>query len=198
MPINLNQLFELLDEEVIARTVSINHDRAREQYPLGDMVINSFQDFEEEITLYYQYHFAQTIGGNGAIMADEAAAWYARSIVEGYFRRRGEGLNPLETGYRTAVTGTNGGIRFIINLIADSLKRSQEEQYIEHVINTNIDPTDYNGHINLMREYIQTYSQYISDDIRLKPPELLAVEYKQLIKLHVEVINRMRNPIAVY
>ena len=197
MPVNLNELFELLDEQVIAQVVSIKHDRAREQYPLENITIDSFQDFENEIVLYYQYHFSETIGNSDIIMAPEAAYSYARQIIEGHFRRHGE-LNPLEGAYRIARTGTNGGLRYIIDIIAGSLKRSQEMQYTEYIIDSYIDPVDYDAHIELMREYLQRYRDYIPADMRLKSPELLPVEYKQLIKLHVDIVNRIRNTMARY
>ena len=197
MAIDLNQTFELLGNEVIAQVVSVHHDRAREEYPL-EITVRSFEDLKEELILYYQWHFSRTIG-NGAEIAPEAAWEYCRNIIESYFRRRRGGeLNGLEAAYRMVRQGTDGGLRLLINLIADSLKRSQEEQYVEHVIDSNIDPMDFESHINLMREYIRRYSDYLPPDMRVKRPELLARDYKQLIKIHCEVLNRIRSNIGVY
>jgi len=201
MPANIDQLFEMLDEEAIAQAVSIKHDTVREQYPLESNTVESFNDFKEEITLYYQWHFAHTMGNGNedALMPPEMAYGYARQIIENYFQRRGE-LIPLEAAFRVAKTGTNGGLRFILSLLADSLKQSQEARYIDWCIDNAVAPTDYDGQAELMRSYLERYRDYIPNDIRLKSPEFLAAGsgYKELIKLHLNVIGRIRNNLAVY
>lgn len=192
----IDEFFEAISQETIAREVGQKHDRAREAYPLENITINNFEEFMDEIVIFYQYEFSETIG-NGAIMDAEMAFSNARRIIENHFSRQGE-INPIEAAYRIAITGVQGGFRLLINVIADSLKASQEEQYINYILDRMIGPQDYEMHIILMRQYLNTYQEYIPEDIRIKPPEALAVNYKQIIKMHVEVLDRIRNAVGRY
>ena len=64
MSVILDNIFESLDEEVIAYLVSARHNRDREEYP-EEVAVQYFKNFGEELMWHYQDLFAQTIDSGG-------------------------------------------------------------------------------------------------------------------------------------
>ncbi len=187
MEANLDEILALLDEENIARAVSIKHDTVREKYTLEKSTVANYEEFLVEITKYYGHHFRKTIAD--AKLPVEIATQNALEIVTQAYASQGG----LEAAYKNANIGTSGGLRAVIDSIYEALKREQEEKYINHVLTTQVNPLDWNEKTTLMRQYLTKFGRYLPAGTKARSPEQLANNYSDLIKLHIKVVGAMRS-----
>jgi len=186
LEVTLAQILDMMDDEAIAEAVDIPNDEARQSYPLERNTVDSYQEFHEEITMYYQHHILHAIGN--PVMPVFLASGLARDIVDIAFQRQGG----LEAAYRNARTGRFGGLAGSFDAICQTLKQEHEEKYMEHIFNTFIDPLNYEDHVELMRQYLERFGNFLPDEESRRTPEDLARNAKELIKTHVKVVNNIR------
>jgi len=190
---NLNAIIQLLDEENIARVVSIRHDLAREQYSMKKAVVQSFDEFKAEVTRFYQYQYCITITGSTNVVVPEwMASGFAIDILERAFSKDGG----LEGAYRIAQKGVQGGMRAILDAIYKILKAQQEEQYIDYVLRSHVDPLDWNDKVDLMTQYLQRFGRNLPAGAQVKSAMELAIRYEDFLKLHMKALQTIRSRIA--
>jgi hypothetical protein len=184
---NLDKILELLDEENIAKAVSIKHDETRERYSLAKATVVNYAEFLTEIAKYYAYHFKKTIAN--ADLPVEIASQNALEIVQQAYASQGG----LEAAYRNANVGTGGGLRTVIDSIYEALKREQEEKYVNHVLTTQVNPLDWNERVALMNQYLTKFGKYLPTGTKARSAEQIANNYGELIKLHTKVVGTIRS-----
>ena len=182
----LENLLAAMDEVTIAKTVGNPHDEARMQYSLTKNTVGSFEDFTDVISDYYNYHVSRcvVIGGH---MSNTEAAGRAKEILEQEYRRQG---GNIITAYNDAHDGTNGGLRLILDKIAEQLKTESVERYIRDVFDKYVDPTSWEQKVNVISQFIARYGRMLSSSIRSDQPERYAQNYEELIKAYVESLKR--------
>lgn len=186
LEITLAEILELVDDEAIAEQVDIPNDEARQQYALERNTVDSYQEFHEEITRYYSHHMREVIGPPE--MPPYMASGSARDVIDREFRRQ----DGYERAYRNARTGRFGGRAGSLDAICRALKEERQEKYIEHIFNTDVDPLNYEDHVELMRQYVQRFGNFRPPQDQRRTPEDLARNYKDLIETHVQVVNNIR------
>lgn len=189
---NLSMILKELDPENISYKVSRIHDAMRELYVVQRITVQNFEEFMEEITKFYQHQFSAVISGGHVDVPDWIASGFAREIVDKAFSR----LGGLEGAYMIASKGIEGGLRTVIDSIYKAIKEQQEEQYINHVLITYVDPLDWDDRIELMRQYLNRFGRSLPEGARIKSPEELAANYEEIIKLHMKALQSIRTRIA--
>ena len=121
----IDSLCDALDEVEIARNVGIAHDETRAAYGLSKNTVSSFDEFNNRIAEYYSYHIGRCVVQGGRIANFEAAG-RASEILEREYRRHG---GNLMAAYKDANDGTNGGMRIILDVIAEQLKEESETKH---------------------------------------------------------------------
>ena len=182
----INNLLQALDERTIAQEVGRPHDEARIKYPLHSNTAATFEEFSEIIGSYYNHHFATAVSSGGALSSVEAAG-QAKEILEQEYRRRG--ANSV-TAFNDAHDGTNGGLRAILDTIAEALKAKSVERYIRDVFDRYVAPNDWDQKVEIIREFINSHGAQLGSSIQTGQPERYAQNYEELIRSYVTALQR--------
>ena len=137
MSVDVDRILGLLDSAQINRTILQQHDVARETFTLPTMIVRDHQEFKYLITSYVEHHL-RTVGEGAPTPA--AAFGEGKRILDRSFNE-----DAYQDGYARALQmgldGSQGGMRAVLNAIADTLKQRALADYIDHV---------YHQHINVL------------------------------------------------
>ncbi len=183
---SIDSLCDALDEVAIAGNVGNAHDNARGAYNLRGNTVSSFDEFNDRIADYYSYHIGRCVVPGGTIAPYEAAG-RASEILESEYKRQG---GNLMSAYKDANYGTNGGMRIILDAIADRLKEESVERYIRFTFNQHVDPTSWSQKVEIIRQFIQRNRHLLGSSIDAAQPERYAQNYDELIKAFMEALKR--------
>jgi len=182
----LENLLAAMDEVTIAKTVGIPHDEARMHYSLTRNTVGSFEEFTDVISEYYNYHVSRCVVIGGYMSSTEAAG-RAKEILEQAYR--GQGGN-IKTAYNDAHDGINGGLRIVLDKIAEQLKTESVERYLRDVFDKYVDPTSWEQNVEIMRQFLARYGHLLSSTIRVDQPGKYAQNYEELIRAYVDSLKR--------
>ena len=179
-------LIAAMDEVAIARNVGIAHDEARMQYSSNKNTIESFDEFSGVIADYYNYHVSRCVVRGGSMSRIEAAG-RTKEMLEQEYRRYG---GSMITAYNDAHDGTSGGLRIVLDKIAEKLKAESVERYIREAFDTYVDPTSWEQKVDIIRQFFARFGHMLSPSIRLDQPERYAQNYEELIRAYVESLRK--------
>jgi hypothetical protein len=120
-------------------------------------------------------------------MSSTEAAGRAKEILEQAYR--GQGGN-IKTAYNDAHDGTNGGLRVVLDKLAEQLKTESVERYLRDAFDKYVDPTSWEQNVEIMRQFLARYGHLLSSTIRVDQPEKYAQNYEELIRAYVESLKR--------
>lgn len=183
---SIESLLAALDERTIAQRIGIPHDEARMRYSLQANTVADFNGFTEAIADYYAYHSATCISRGGSLSRAEAAG-RAKEILEQEYRRQG---GDIVSAFNDAHDGINGGLRHILDLIAEHLKMESVRRYTREVFDRLVAPNDWDAKVDLIRQFIGQCGVYLSTSIRADQPERYAQNYDELIRSYVAALQR--------
>jgi len=181
---SIESLLGAMDELTIARKVGIAHDEARMRYRLDRNTVESFDEFSDIIANYYNHHVSQCVVRGGTLSRMEAAGRAKEILKQEYARRGGD----LMTAYNDVHDGTNGGLRGVLDRIAEQLKAESVERYVRYVFDTHVAPNSWEQKVDIMRQFIARFGHLISA-IRSGQPERYAANYEELIRAYVESLR---------
>ena len=184
--VSIATLLPALDEREIARLVGIPHDEARMRYALRSNTVSGFDEFTSVIADYYDYHQCQCISGASMVSRPEAAG-RAKEIVEQAYRRRD---GDIVSAFNDAHDGTNGGLRAVLDLIAEAMKTDSVERYIRDVFDRQVAPNAWEDKVEIVRQFIQRCGVNLSTSIRVDQPERYAQNYSELIRSYVKALQK--------
>ena len=182
---SIESLLSAMDELAIARNVGIPHDEARMNYSLSSNTVGSFEGFTGVIADYYNYHVSRCVV-HGGYLSRSAAASRAKEILEQDYRRRG---GNILTAYRHARDGLEGGLRNVIDRLAEQLKAESVKWYIRDAFDRFVDPSSWGKKVDIIRQFITRYGHLFSSSIDASNPERYAENYEELITAYVESLK---------
>lgn len=183
---SLEAILKQLDEREIARKIGIPHDEARMAFSLKKNTVKDFAEFTKTISEYYNYHFVKCVSGGGSLNPSEAEG-RAKEIIEQRYRSKGSNL---QGAFADAKDGTNGGLRIMLDLIAEHLKAEAVERYIRKVFDDQINPTAWEEKVDIIRQFIARCGADLSPSIDTKNPERYAKDYTQLISSYLKALEQ--------
>lgn len=185
---NLVKILELLDEENIAREVGFLFDVAREIYEIKYWVVSDVDQFYDEITSFYQHMHCIAVSHGGEVVPVWMARGFALNILDSAFSQ----IGGYGGAYSLASSGIRGGIRSSLDAICEHLRKEGEETYIDYVVTSYVDVTDFDDRTELMRQYLSRFGRNLPPGARARTAAELAVNPKDIIKIHLKVIQSIR------
>jgi hypothetical protein len=183
---SLNSLMAELDERMLAQRIGIPHDAERMRYSLRSNTIGSFEEFESTIADYYTIHFTACISHGGILSRFEATS-RAKALVEREFRRRG---GTIMTAYNDSHDGTNGGMRAVLDTIAEALKAESLEMYIRDVFDRHVKPDSIEQQVEIISQFIAQCGVHLGSSIRNNDPKYYARDYRELIQAYKTALEK--------
>lgn len=182
----INSLLSALDERVIARQVGIGHDEARMRYQPKSNTLGSFDEFSNVIADYYAHHYGSCVSRGGRLSHAEAAGRAKELLEQEYRKRNGD----IVSAYNDVHEGTNGGLRVVLDTIAEGLKAESVDRYIREIFDQHVTPNSWEQKVKIIRDFIAHCGSYLSSSIRRDQPERYAQNYDMLIKSYVEGLRQ--------
>ena len=171
-PVNLSHLF------------GIPVDSARASFVLDKVVSDSNESFSQTITSFY-IHLLRRTKKLSMHANQQAAQAEADNLIEKSFRG----------GYTAALaeakTATRGGMRIILDTMADYFKREEQEMYINLVFKTAVSPDDFNAKVKIVRNILDHLKNKLPQEITSKPPEQLVKHFEIIIKAYVDSLEQV-------
>jgi hypothetical protein len=174
-----------IDEKAIAQRIAIPHDEARMRYHLDSNTVADFEEFSQKIGDYYNYHFTSCVSFGGSLSASEAIS-RAKEILDQEYRPKG---GDIVTAYNDSHDGTNGGLRLILDKIAEKLKAESVERYIRDAFDRYVAPNSWEHKVEIIRQFIGRCGSLLSSSIRSDQPERYAQNYQELIQSYVTALQ---------
>jgi hypothetical protein len=182
----IHSMLSALNEREMARQVTMAHDEARMRYHLSSNTVRDFDQFSVIIADYYNHHYTSCISRGGRLSNADAYA-EAKNSLEREHRKRG---GDIVTVYNDAHDGTNGGLRVVLDTIADSLKLEAVERYTTAVFDRHVAPNSWEQKVEIIRQFIACCGPMLAGSIAHYQPERYARDYSDLIKSYVEGLRR--------
>lgn len=188
---SLNSLLEALDEATIVRKIQIPHDEARNHFRLDSNTVGSFDEFSRVIGDYYNFHFSRCLSRGGRLSTAEAAGRAKEILVREYRRRGGD----IVAAFRDAEEGREGGLREILDKIADALKAEAVERYTRAMFDRHVAPSEWGQKVAILRQFIAKFGHVLGHSIDRDEPERYAANYEELIR---SFLSGMQQTSAVF
>jgi len=182
----INSLLSALDERTMAQRIGIPHDEARMRYPIESNTISTFERFRATIADYYNYHYTRCISNGGQFSPDDAYARVKDLLEREYRKRRGN----IVSAFNDAHDGTNGGMRVILDTIADGLKAEAVENYVVAVFDRHVAPSSWGDKVDMIRQFISWFGNILPSSIDASSPERYAQDYAGLIRAFVQGLQQ--------
>ena len=182
---SIDALLEELDERVIAERIGIPHDETRMRYTLHSNTISDFNEFDNIIGDYLNYHFSNAVSNGGSLSSAEASS-RAKELLEKEYRRKG---GDIVTAFNDGLAGTAGGMRIIIDTIAEGLKAESLNRYTRDVFDRYVSPNSWEQKVEIIRQFIALCGVHLGSSIRSDQPERYAQNYQELINSYVSALQ---------
>lgn len=92
--------------------------------------------------------------------------------------------------YNDAHDGTNGGMRVVLDTIAEGLKAESVERYIRDAFDRYVAPISWEQKVTIIRQFIARCGIHLASSIRSDQPERYAQNYQELIRSYVSGLQR--------
>jgi len=178
----IDVLLSALNERTIAQQVGIEHDQARAAYRDYSVVVNDYREFERVIADYYKYHYRRCVA-RGGYLDDTQASSYAKTIISDEYKRKNRG--GINSAFDDARHGTNGGMRNILDIVANGLRTQTVENYIRSVFDRVVTPVEWYDKVEIIRQFIDCCGVHLHDSIDRNTPERYAQNYSELIRAYI-------------
>jgi len=183
---SLTSILEQLDERYIAKLISIPHDEARMKYYLPSSTASDIDEFALMIGRYYNYHFTTCVS-HGGFLTNAEAEGMAKEILEREYRKRGGGF---VAAFNDANFGTNGGLRSILDAIAENLKAEAIERHIRKVFDDEIKPNSWEGKVDIVRQFMAHCGPDVLRQLDTAHPERYAADYEDLLRAYIDALRK--------
>lgn len=154
---NVDRILGLIGQDHVNQAVLLAHDEARETFTVPKMIVADHQEFKYVVTSYVEHHLRST--GQGT-PSGAAAFGEAKRILDRVFSR-----DQYQDGYaaalQQALDGSQGGMRGVINEIADHLKRQALQDYMDHVYHQHINVLSKADNLALSKAFYQRFGHIL-------------------------------------
>ena len=163
------------------------HDVARETFQVPRLVVTAHDEFKFIVTSYVQHHLSSV--GQGTVAAD-AAFGEAKNILDRAFQE-----DAFQDGYarslQVAFDGTEGGMRRVINEIADNLKHRALRNYMDHVFYHHVNVLSKEDSLALSRAFFERFGTILQRFGLKVDQDTFAWNSRAALEYHRETIERI-------
>lgn len=175
-----------LSERSIAQDIGLAHDEARMLFRTERNTARDEREAQDIIANYVNHHHTRAIAHGGTLSRADALG-LAREILSQHYRRQN---GTADTALNDAVDGTNGGLRYVLDVLADGLKSQAIERHVAEIFDQEVAPSSWEDKVELIRQLMAECGHLLSSSIRRDQPERYAHNYQELIQSYVSGLQR--------
>jgi hypothetical protein len=180
-----------LQPENLAERIGLPIDKARAGYVLYSVTSESQAETLGVAAAFY-LHMTQTTGRTGEHVTAEEVMPEAHALLGEAFAR--EGGEPA--AYAEARDATRGGLRHVLDRMADEYKRRRQEEYIRLVLATAFDRGDYRARVSFMGDFLKAHPEALPPHLASEPPERFADRYDVIIRSFVDSMEQVKRVVG--
>ena len=178
----IHRLLSDLGEDAMARDVAIPHDEARVRYRVNRNTVADQREFARITGDYFNYHYTTCNTGGGQFSPGAAQARAEALLDRQYRRKNGDAMSAMDDCMR----GLNGGLKTVLDVIADALKTEAMEARMTEVFNRYVTPNSWSEKVAIIKAFIDHCGVDLSTSIDVSHPERYARDYRELIRAYVD------------
>lgn len=182
-------IMKYLNPKNIIEKTELPNDTARGKYVLKSSIAKSYQEFEQIVIDYMDFHCRQIY--NGGSLPPELL----RDKADKFLQKMG-GLS--DSAAYQALSGTDGGMVSILNQLSEKFKEEMKRAYFEYVITTYINPLNFDEMVELMAEFKSKLLNYSPQSFGYIEPAAMAVNYKTIIWNYIDSLTKYKNLWKMY
>jgi hypothetical protein len=181
----------ILDEinmDTLNRTICARISSARRKYFINSVIIEDSEEFNDTVISFY-IHFMRHTQKVMDPVDSNAPDRDALDLLEAAFANKGG----YKSAFAEARNGINGGLIFVLDMMANQLKKNEIEKHIQAVFKLAIDPLDHAGALNLIKGLLKRFGNLLPSEIASLPPERFVTHYEILVKQYVKVMDDLKS-----
>lgn len=175
-----------IDEQALAHRFGIPVDSARGSYLLEASTVQSQQEFVETLEAFYAHLHRWISGGVQEALDAEQMRSGAIHLLEAAFRGQGG----YEAAYARARDGTQGGMRAVLDTVAEQFKRERCSDHVRKVFREAVSALDWDGRVQFMRAALKHLAPFLPPWLTDEPPERFVRQYEAIVRTYVESWDR--------
>ena len=183
----LDSLLNEIDEVVLGRKIGNDIDLARGTFLLEKITVETNQECKDIVNAFYlhmQRHCSIVLDTpDPQKIAAEAGAFFEKT-----FARRGG----TQAAFAEARTGARGGLRLILDLLANQFKGDEQEKRAGFVIKKMYTDLKYEERVALIQAFIDRVKPYLPEEVLSSPPARYVHEAEVLIRAYVRAMNEVK------
>ncbi len=182
-----------IDADELARKIGLPIDTARARYVMGELLVDSNDEFHDAVSAFYLALLRHT-GVVPSSSADHAVPGESLALLERAFVNKG-GVGAARAEARD---GINGGMRFVLDVMTEQYKLEQQSKRVASVLQEALDPLNWNERVAFMRAFLERLGPQLPADLRGEPPERFARHYDLIVKTYVQSLDRVKQLLRTF
>ena len=181
----------ILDEinlDTLNRTIGSRINLARGKYFKNSVIIEDNEEFNDSVTSFYIHLMRYTQKVMDPVDSN-AADRDAFDLLEEAFANKGG----YKAAYAEARNGINGGLKYVLDMMANQFQKSEMEKRVQAVFKLALDPLDHEGQKNLITGVLKRFGNLLPSEIASLPPERFVTHYEILVKQYVKVVDDLKS-----
>lgn len=181
--LNIDTILDELDKETILKKIHNPHYEARGFYQMKKTTVSSYNEFLDEVQSYYKYHYKKVI--SPSLPLEAMVFGEIKEILVRYY-------GSIASAQRLAEKGDSGGLIDVFNKINEALIKKHEKMYVDYIIDTYIDPTDYELISDLMTQFMSKYRDVFPEEMRNRNLPHIVHNYRKYLEAHLRIVGEMK------
>jgi hypothetical protein len=177
-----------INNNAMTRKICVPIELGQSQYRIGSMAIRDYEEFLDTVVSYYICIMRYTEKAIDPIDF-EMAGRDALHLLEEAFANKGGHM----TAFINARDGTNGGIKYVLDLMANQLKEKEIEKHIQAVIKLSVDPLNYDEKLQLIASLLKRIGNLLPREIASLPPERLVTHFEVLVRQYIKATDDLKS-----
>jgi len=163
-----NTIVSLINEQALAQKFGVI-DSARACFILESLRIKSYEELINTLQAYY-VHLQCYIGSSPEVPDMSEARSETIKLLERTFYNKGGD----KAAFVQARDGTQGGIRFILDMLTEQYKADKQDAYINRIFKDAIADMDWEKRIKCIQAIMKKIGPSLPEELKDQPPERFA------------------------
>ena len=184
----LEVVLEAIEPLHVAEHVAVPIDSARIGYTLDSTVASSYDEFSDVITSFYLHVLRRTGVVAGSVIPQSITA-AALDLLDRAFNR----IGGSPAAFAEARDATRGGLRYVLDVMADRYKYEEQAKYVRGVLAEALDPLDWSMKVAFMRALLERLAPHLPTEIRSQPPARFAKNWEKVVQAYTQSFGQIQS-----